>query len=278
MRSQWQPPRSPRNRMPNVSATTSSSGTNGNAPPGNGRPRGVRMGADSRTQEGAPVCGRCGYVGHSRETCRRQMMICNQCGELGHIAVECEDGPSRGRAGSQVPAAWNSGRGQTKFGFCKEDGHSFAGCPEVAALRGLAVSLREVNDSEGEDRDRDEVVRTVLTVDVCMNILAERDGRVPTFDDVLHGKNKNKIEKKKVEFIVHEKVYEDSNASKTDADVRVVSEGSDARAAGVEASEMEKDASIEEEAEPTEANASSLSREEELGDEPSRAAAIRGVS
>ncbi|EGZ09755.1 hypothetical protein PHYSODRAFT_464419, partial [Phytophthora sojae] len=40
----------------------------GNAPPGNGRPRGIRMGADSRTQEGAPVCGRCGYVGHSRET------------------------------------------------------------------------------------------------------------------------------------------------------------------------------------------------------------------
>ncbi|KAE8892227.1 hypothetical protein PF003_g23502 [Phytophthora fragariae] len=91
MRSQWQPPRSPRNRMPNVSATTSSPGPSGNAPPGNGRPRGIRMGADSRTQEGAPVYGRCGYVGHSRETCRRQMMICNQCGELGHIAVECEE-------------------------------------------------------------------------------------------------------------------------------------------------------------------------------------------
>ncbi|KAE9070846.1 hypothetical protein PF010_g26108, partial [Phytophthora fragariae] len=46
MRSQWQPPRSPRNRMPNVSATTSSPGPSGNAPPGNGRPRGIRMGAD----------------------------------------------------------------------------------------------------------------------------------------------------------------------------------------------------------------------------------------
>ncbi|EGZ23539.1 hypothetical protein PHYSODRAFT_487396 [Phytophthora sojae] len=143
MRNQWQPPRSPRNRMPNVSATTSSPGSGGNAPPGNGRPRGVRMGADSRTQEGAPVCGWCGYVGHSRETCRRQVMICNQCGELGHIAVECEDGPNRGRTGGQASVARNGGRGPVKCGFCKEDGHSFAGCPEVAALRGLAVSLRE---------------------------------------------------------------------------------------------------------------------------------------
>ncbi|EGZ26170.1 hypothetical protein PHYSODRAFT_487007 [Phytophthora sojae] len=143
MRNEWQPPRSPRKRMLHVSATTSSPGSGGNAPPGNGRPRGIRKGADSRTQEGAPVCGRCGYVGHSPETCRRQVMICNQCGELGHIAVECEDGPSRGRTGGQASVARNGGRGPVKCGFCKEDGHSFAGCPEVAALRDLAVSLRE---------------------------------------------------------------------------------------------------------------------------------------
>ncbi|KAE9203173.1 hypothetical protein PF004_g18205 [Phytophthora fragariae] len=292
MRSQWQPPRSPRNRMPNVSATTSSPGPSGNAPPGNGRPRGIRMGADSRTQEGAPVCGRCGYVGHSRETCRRQMMICNQCGELGHIAVECEEGPSRGRNGGQVPAARNGGRGPMKCGFCKEDGHSFAGCPEVAALRGLAVSLREVNDSEGEDRDRDEVERTVSTVDVCMNVSAELDGMEPTLDDVLHGENKNKIEKKKAEFIVvstddegenlvvkvddlkHEKVYEDW---KTDAEVRIGSEGLGASSDGVETSEVEKDESVEEETEPTEVNAGDGSCEEELGDELSKAITIEDV-
>ncbi|KAE9008562.1 hypothetical protein PR002_g15863 [Phytophthora rubi] len=129
-----------------------------------------------------------------------------------------------------------------------------------------------------------------------MNVSAELDGRVPTFDDVLHGENKNKIEKKKAEFIVvstddegenlvvkvddlkHEKVYEDWITSKTDADVRVVSEGSGATAAGVETSEVEKDESIGEDTEMTEADAGCVQREEELGDEPSKDVAIGDVS
>ncbi|KAE9235136.1 hypothetical protein PF002_g11606 [Phytophthora fragariae] len=129
-----------------------------------------------------------------------------------------------------------------------------------------------------------------------MNVSAELDGRVPTFDDVLHGENKNKIEKKKAEFIVvstddegenlvvkvddlkHEKVYEAWITSKTDADVRVVSEDSGATAAGVETSEVEKDESIGEETEMTEADAGCVQREEELGDEPSKDVAIGDVS
>ncbi|KAE9153359.1 hypothetical protein PF005_g3079 [Phytophthora fragariae] len=163
--------------------------------------------------------------------------------------------------------------------------------PTVAAT---TSSPSSVNDSEGEDRDRDEVVSTVSTV--CMNVSAELDGRVPTFDDVLHGENKNKIEKKKAEFIVvstddegenlvvkvddlkHEKVYEAWITSKTDADVRVVSEDSGATAAGVETSEVEKDESIGEETEMTEADAGCVQREEELGDEPSKDVAIGDVS
>ncbi|KAE8988352.1 hypothetical protein PR003_g23460, partial [Phytophthora rubi] len=121
-------------------------------------------------------------------------------------------------------------------------------------------------------------------------------GMEPTLDDVLHGENKNKIEKKKAEFIVvstddegenlvvkvddlkHEKVYEDWVASKTDPDVRVVSEGLDASSDGVETSEVGKDESVEEETKPTEVNAGGVPCEEELGDEPSKAVAIEDVN
>ncbi|EGZ30374.1 hypothetical protein PHYSODRAFT_467974 [Phytophthora sojae] len=112
------------------------------SPRGNGRPvRGIRMGANSRTQEGAPVCGRCGYVGHSRETCRRQSMTCHNCGVHGHIAVGCEAGLSNYQRGPGTVGR-NGGRGVTKCAFCEEEGHLIGACPGIVALRGAAQDLR----------------------------------------------------------------------------------------------------------------------------------------
>ncbi|KAE8885296.1 hypothetical protein PF003_g30530 [Phytophthora fragariae] len=130
--------------MPNLSATTSSAGAGSNdqGRGGNGRPvRGIRMGADSRTQEGAPVCDRCGYVGHSRETCRRQSMSCHNCGFHGHIAVECDSGPGNYQR-SPGTVGRNGGRGVAKCVFCEEEGHYASACPGIVALRGAAQSLR----------------------------------------------------------------------------------------------------------------------------------------
>ncbi|EGZ23485.1 hypothetical protein PHYSODRAFT_436609, partial [Phytophthora sojae] len=52
--------------------------------------RGIRMGDDSRTQDGSPVCGRCNFMGYGRATCKRASMSCRRCGAFGHIAVECD--------------------------------------------------------------------------------------------------------------------------------------------------------------------------------------------
>ncbi|EGZ29600.1 hypothetical protein PHYSODRAFT_323105 [Phytophthora sojae] len=251
VRNQWQPPRSPRNRVPNVSATTSSPGSGGNAPPGNGRPRGI-------------------------------LMICNLCGELGHITVECEDGPSRGRTSGQAPVARNGGRGPVKCGFCKEDGHSFAGCPEVAALRGLA----------GEDRDRDEVEETVSKVDVCMSVLAEPNGTVPALDEVSYGENKDKNEKKKGEFIVvstddegedlavkvgdseYGTIYEDLAILAAAADTTVAVGELVALAADLKTGGVEEAEPTEVKAEPTEENAPELPSEKKDPDELPKVASL----
>ncbi|EGZ09650.1 hypothetical protein PHYSODRAFT_263235, partial [Phytophthora sojae] len=182
MQNRWQPPRSPRNRMPNVSATTSNPGVgmNGQGPRGNGRPvRGIRMGADSRTQEGAPVCGRCGYVGHSRETRRHQSMTCHNCGVHGHIAVECEAGPNNYQRGPGTVGR-NGGRGVTKCAFCEEEGHLI------------------VNGSSGGDRDREAEGGTVTTVDVCVNASRKQTEPVSTLRGASCAEKKNK--KKKVGF------------------------------------------------------------------------------
>ncbi|KAG3138380.1 hypothetical protein PI126_g16944 [Phytophthora idaei] len=62
----WQGSRSPRNRASMVATTTASSSSgNGGTAQSNYRPfRGISMGDDGRTQDGVPVCGRCGYKGH----------------------------------------------------------------------------------------------------------------------------------------------------------------------------------------------------------------------
>ncbi|EGZ07654.1 hypothetical protein PHYSODRAFT_529398 [Phytophthora sojae] len=99
--------------------------------------QGIRMGADSRTQE----CGRSGYVGHSRETCCRQSMTCHNCGVHGHIAVECEAGPNNYQRGPGTVGR-NGGRGVTKCAFCEEEGHLIGACPGIVALRGAVQDLK----------------------------------------------------------------------------------------------------------------------------------------
>ncbi|GMF40671.1 unnamed protein product [Phytophthora fragariaefolia] len=122
-------------------------------------------------------------------------MQCNQCGEVGHIAVECEGGPSRGRAGGQVPVARTGGRGAIRCNFCKEEGH-------MIGEERLTPSSCLSNDSGSGGRDRDEVKGTVSTVNVCMKASAEQDGTVPAGDEVSYGESKYEIKKKGVKFIV----------------------------------------------------------------------------
>ncbi|GMF55207.1 unnamed protein product [Phytophthora fragariaefolia] len=138
MQNRWQPPRSPRNRLPTVSAVTHS-GNEGNGLSGNARlSRGISMSPDSRTQEGIPVCGRCGYLGHSREVCSRVTMTCISCGTLGRIGAECT-GASGGRDQTyQGSAGRGGGRRALSCFFGGESGHMVSQCPTVRALKGLA--------------------------------------------------------------------------------------------------------------------------------------------
>ncbi|GMF22237.1 unnamed protein product [Phytophthora lilii] len=49
--------------------------------------RGIRMEDDGRDQGGAPICGRCQYLGHGRVTCRQQSMTCRNCNQLAIFEV-----------------------------------------------------------------------------------------------------------------------------------------------------------------------------------------------
>ncbi|EGZ13550.1 hypothetical protein PHYSODRAFT_510491 [Phytophthora sojae] len=138
MQRQWQPPRSPRNRAPVVAATLATQPAGNGRGPGNAQLfRGIRMGDDSRTQDGSPVCSRCNFMGHGRATCKRASMSCRRCGAFGHIAVEC-DRPQNG--GGQTAAA---GGTQAPSGcvFCQDASHSVMQCPVLAALRDATPSL-----------------------------------------------------------------------------------------------------------------------------------------
>ncbi|ETK84626.1 hypothetical protein L915_10432 [Phytophthora nicotianae] len=93
MRTRQLGPRTPRGHVSAVAPPTSPRAgvpiANGNASgstPGSLR---IRLGSDTRTTEGEVVCGCCGRIGCSRETCPRGQGRCNRCNELGHYSKEC---------------------------------------------------------------------------------------------------------------------------------------------------------------------------------------------
>jgi hypothetical protein len=103
-------------------------------PPRNGQVfRGIRMDDDGRDQTGAPICGRCQYLGHGRANCRRQTMTCRRCNQFGHMQTECEQPPPPQQGGYQ------GGYGNCRrwCSFCQIEGHTIGGCPTVKRLRDL---------------------------------------------------------------------------------------------------------------------------------------------
>ncbi|KAE9244414.1 hypothetical protein PF002_g7757 [Phytophthora fragariae] len=95
---------------------------------GNGRQfRGIRMEEDSRAQDGAPICGRCHFLGHGRETCRRRSMTCRRCNQFGHVMAECEQPSNAGYYSSE----------RRHCAFCDDNSHSTSQCPAIARLRAL---------------------------------------------------------------------------------------------------------------------------------------------
>ncbi|KAE9266779.1 hypothetical protein PR003_g32003 [Phytophthora rubi] len=95
---------------------------------GNGRQfRGIRMEEDSRAQDGAPICGRCHFLGHGRETCRRRSMTCRRCNQFGHAMAECEQSSNADYYGNE----------RRQCAFCEANSHSTNQCPTIARLRAL---------------------------------------------------------------------------------------------------------------------------------------------
>ncbi|KAE9322549.1 hypothetical protein PF008_g17569 [Phytophthora fragariae] len=102
---------------------------------GNGRQfRGIRMEEDSRAQDGAPICGRCHFLGHGRETCRRRSMTCRRCNQFGHAMAECEQSSNSGYHGNE----------RRHCAFCEDSSHSTNQCPTIARLRTLDAQQNDV--------------------------------------------------------------------------------------------------------------------------------------
>ncbi|KAE9283873.1 hypothetical protein PR003_g27005, partial [Phytophthora rubi] len=127
---------------------------------GNGRQfRGIRMEEDSRAQDGAPICGRCHFLGHGRETCRRRSMTCRRCNQFGHVMAECEKPSNSGYYSSE----------RRHCAFCDDNSHSTNQCPAIARLREgrAAPSSGPKNGSEG-DRGR-------LTIEERVEVTVPRE-------------------------------------------------------------------------------------------------------
>ncbi|KAE9199558.1 hypothetical protein PF005_g15686 [Phytophthora fragariae] len=110
---------------------------------GNGRQfRGIRMEEDSRAQDGAPICGRCHFLGHGRETCRRRSMTCRRCNQFGHVMAECEQPSNAGYYSSE----------RRHCAFCDDNSHSTSQGQEEG--EGRAAPSSGPKNGSGGDRVR----------------------------------------------------------------------------------------------------------------------------
>ncbi|GMF45019.1 unnamed protein product [Phytophthora fragariaefolia] len=152
---QWQPPRSPRNRVPVVAATPASNSAGGShsQPPATQPFRGIRKSDDSRTQDGVPVCGRCDFKGHGRVVCKRTTMICRKCGLLGHISLECE-GPQGTNTQRTAPTGAGREEGATPSSGLVDGSRSDSGLRTERRRSTVAV----VNGERQEELARERTV------------------------------------------------------------------------------------------------------------------------
>ncbi|OWZ00385.1 hypothetical protein PHMEG_00028435 [Phytophthora megakarya] len=118
-----------------------------------------RMGPDRYTQEGLSVCGRCHFLGCSRETCHYNNMTCENCKVRGHVAFECvqprlpngggnrsqqQTGQQQGSNGNNRKNSGNGNgiqqRGSGKCYLCDDPNHRVLNCPLRQTVMQLAAN------------------------------------------------------------------------------------------------------------------------------------------
>jgi len=133
-------PRSPRRCTVNAAVPRSQARTSAETA-GQGadvRRLNIKMGPDTRTQQGETVCGRCERRNCSRLTCPRGKGTCNTCGDQGHFSMECD------RPGTPSSGGYRNGGGRFQGGRTLE----CALCD--SACSGAAVALASEEDTDSE--------------------------------------------------------------------------------------------------------------------------------